>query len=563
MAAINSDYLQIAIAQINCTVGDLAGNSAKIVNAAHEAIALGASLMITPELALSGYPPEDLLLRGDFNQACEDALYGLATALPDITVVVGHPRYLQGVRYNAASVLQGGSIVATYHKQVLPNHSVFDEVRYFTPGTEPLVFEHQGILCGVLICADVWEAPPAKLAKSAGAEVLLALNASPYHLDKQTSRYGVLRQRVADTGLPIIYANMVGGQDELVFDGASFVLDKAGVVVQQLPEFEESVALVKLDTSAGNKANPLLAQIIPNQPLEVAVYQALCLGLKGYIHKNGFPGVVLGLSGGIDSALTLAIAVDALGADKVRVVMMPSEFTAEMSVNDALEMAQRVGVHYSEMPIKPLFELFRETLAVEFAGLPFDTAEENLQARIRGMLLMALSNKFGSIVLTTGNKSEMAVGYSTLYGDMAGGFSLLKDVPKTLVYKLANYRNSLSPVIPQRIILRAPTAELRHGQTDQDSLPAYEILDAIMEAYVEHDCSRSEIIGMGYREQDVVRVTTLIDRNEYKRRQAPVGVRITQRGFGKDRRYPITSKFVFNGNVLQNNRLRGIRYEEN
>ena len=562
MATTSPESIHIAIAQINCTVGDIAGNSAKIIAAATSAQAQGATLLVTPELALSSYPPEDLLLRDDFNQACQDALYKLAQSLPAITVVVGHPQVFHGACYNAASVLQGGRVVATYHKHALPNHTVFDEVRYFTPGTEPLVFDHHGVSFGVVICADIWESGPARLAKNAGAEALLVLNASPYHLQKQTTRYEVLSHRVKETGLPIIYTNLVGGQDELVFDGASFVLDRSGALVQQLPEFQEALSIVTLDTRAPNRANPLSAHISPTLPLEASVYQALCLGLKDYVGKNGFPGVVLGLSGGIDSALTLAIAVDALGADKVRVVMMPSEFTAEMSVNDAQEMAKNLEVDYSEISIKPLFELFREALVHEFEGRPFDTAEENLQARIRGMLLMALSNKFGSIVLTTGNKSEMAVGYSTLYGDMAGGFSLLKDVPKTLVYKLSHYRNSLSPVIPQRIILRAPSAELRHGQTDQDSLPAYEVLDAIMEAYIEHDCSRAEIIGMGYREQDVVRVTSLIDRNEYKRRQAPVGVRITQRGFGKDRRYPITSRFVFNGSVSLNNRLRGIRHEE-
>ena len=330
----------------------------------------------------------------------------------------------------------------------------------------------------------------------------------------------------------------------MVFDGASFVLDRSGAVVQQLPAFEEALSLVEIDCSADNKANPNQAQVTPALAIEASVYQAITLGLKDYVTKNKFKGVVLGLSGGIDSALTLAVAVDALGADQVRVVMMPSEFTADMSVSDAHLMADTLGVRYSELPISPLFNLFRETLADEFAGLPFDTAEENLQARIRGMLLMALSNKFGSIVLTTGNKSEMAVGYSTLYGDMAGGFALLKDVPKTLVYALSNYRNSISPVIPERIITRPPSAELRHDQKDQDSLPAYEILDAIMEAYVEHDASHADILGMGYRAQDVNRVTSLIDRNEYKRRQSPIGVRITQRGFGKDRRYPITSKFL-------------------
>jgi NAD+ synthetase len=405
------------------------------------------------------------------------------------------------------------------------------------------------VKCGVLICADIWEANPAKLAKQAGAEILLTLNASPYHMEKQDSRHAVARQRVMETGLALVYANLVGGQDELVFDGASFVLDSRGALTDQLPAFQEALSLVSIDCATSEPVNlqpinPEPANISPALSLEASVYQALTLGLKDYIAKNNFKGVLLGLSGGIDSALTLALAVDALGAEQVRVVMMPSEFTADMSVSDAHLMADNLGVRYSELPINPLFDLFRETLADEFAGLPFDTTEENLQARIRGMLLMALSNKFGSIVLTTGNKSEMAVGYSTLYGDMAGGFALLKDVPKTLVYRLSNYRNSISPVIPERIITRPPSAELRHDQKDQDSLPDYEILDAIMEAYVEHDASLADILAMGYRVQDVNRVTSLIDRNEYKRRQSPIGVRITQRGFGKDRRYPISSKFL-------------------
>ena len=546
-AATISHSLKIAIAQINCTVGDIAGNAQKILAASEQAKANGASLLLTPELALTGYPPEDLLMREDFNAASAAALKQLAQQTQGMTLLVGHPQVQNGDCYNAASVLQDGKVLATYYKHSLPNHTVFDELRYFTPGKDPLVFEHQGVKCGVLICADIWESLPARLSKQAGAEVLLALNASPYHLEKQGSRHEVARSRVLETGLALVYCNLVGGQDELVFDGGSFVLDRAGELVMQLPAFNEDLGLLELELSAQNRANPLLATVSPALSLEASVYHALSLGLKDYVAKNNFKGVVLGLSGGIDSALTLAIAVDALGADQVRVVMMPSEFTADMSVSDAHLMASNVGVHYSELPINTLFNQFRETLADEFAGLPFDTTEENLQARIRGMLLMALSNKFGSIVLTTGNKSEMAVGYSTLYGDMAGGFALLKDVPKTLVYQLSRYRNSISPIIPERIIDRAPSAELRHDQTDQDSLPVYEVLDAIMEAYVEHDASRADIIGMGYSKADVVRVTSLIDRNEYKRRQSPIGVRITQRGFGKDRRYPITSKFVFNG----------------
>ncbi len=542
--------MKIALAQINCIVGDIQGNAAKIVDFANRAKAAGASLIITPELALCGYPPEDLLFRDDFNLACEQALVRLAGQVSGITLLVGHPHLQDGKLYNAASVIENGKIVATYHKQCLPNYSVFDEERYFEAGNDALVFTHGGIKFGVIICADGWEPAPALKASRAGAEFLLSLNASPYHMDKLETRVEVIAERAKETGLPIIYVNMVGGQDELVFDGASFVLDSAGKVTQQLPPFEEALEIVEINTlqpsiHAPSRLIPLDANISPKLSLEAAVYNALKLGLADYVNKNGFPSVVLGLSGGIDSALTLAIAVDALGKERVKVVLMSSEFTASMSVDDAIEMANLVNVKYSQIPIKDLFELFRETLAPEFGDLPFNTAEENLQARIRGMLLMALSNKFGSIVLTTGNKSEMAVGYSTLYGDMAGGFSLLKDVPKTLVYKLAEYRNSLSHVIPTRIITRAPSAELRANQTDQDSLPPYEVLDAIMQAYVEEDMSRDKIITKGFSEKDVNRVTNLIDHNEYKRRQAPVGVRITQRGFGKDRRYPITCKLKF------------------
>ena len=531
--------MKIALAQINCIVGDITGNAEKIIEQAMRAKAQGASLVVTPELSLCGYPPEDLLLRTDFLLACQQALHALAAKLPDITVIVGHPHLKHDACFNAASVLQGGKVLATYHKHVLPNYAVFDEKRYFSPGRDALVFEHEGLRLGVLICADVWEAEPALKAKAAGAELLIALNASPFHMEKQSTRIEKLRERVADTGLSVIYTNMVGGQDELVFDGASFVLNADGDLTHELAAFESALGIVDIE-----QASPIAGDVAQPLTIEASVYSALKLGLADYVNKNGFPGVVLGMSGGIDSALTLAVAVDALGADKVHAVMMPSEFTADMSVNDAREMAAMLGVQYSEIAIKDLFDQYLQALLPQFGTMPFDATEENLQARIRGMLLMAISNKFGSIVVTTGNKSEMAVGYCTLYGDMAGGFALLKDVPKTLVYKLCNYRNSLSKAIPQRIITRPPSAELRANQLDQDSLPPYDILDGIIEAYVEEDLSREDIIGLGFAEHEVNRVVNMIDRNEYKRRQSPVGVRITHRGFGKDRRYPITGKLA-------------------
>lgn len=532
--------MKIAIAQINCTLGDIAGNANLIFNQAMSAKAQGASLLVTPELSLCGYPPEDLLLREDFLLACDKALRELASRIDGITIIVGHPHLLDGQCFNAASVIKNGKVFATYHKQALPNHSVFDEKRYFTPGTEALVFVHDNVRVGVVICADVWEPGPALAAKLAGAELLVAINASPFHMEKLSTRQETVRKRVLETQLPIIYTNMVGGQDELVFDGASFVLDATGELTHQYPAFEAHLATIEFE-----HARPVQAAHVPTLSLEASVYQALKLGLADYVHKNGFPGVVLGLSGGVDSALTMAIAVDALGAECVQAVMMPSEFTADISLTDAREMADILGVKYNEIAIADLFHQYQAALAPLFTGLAQDATEENLQARIRGMLLMAISNKFGSIVVTTGNKSEMAVGYCTLYGDMAGGFALLKDVPKTLVYRLCEYRNAISRVIPQRIITRPPSAELRADQKDQDSLPPYEVLDGIMEAYVENDLGRADILQMGYRPADVSRVISLIDRNEYKRRQAPVGVRITHKGFGKDRRYPITVKLDF------------------
>jgi NAD+ synthase (glutamine-hydrolysing) len=462
----------------------------------------------------------------------------LAESLPPtLTVVVGHPLAEGEARYNAASVLRGGQIIAVYRKQKLPNHSVFDEVRTFEAGGEACVFECAGARFGVNICADIWEPGPAAQARDAGAEVLLVLNASPFHMNKQEERLDVARARQAESDLPMIYANMVGGQDELVFDGASFALDAGGQITAQFPAFAEGLHLLELE--AGVPRGEVAA--LPG--LESLVYEALVLGVRDYVRKNGFPGAILGLSGGIDSALTLVVAVDALGADRVRAVMMPSEFTAGISLEDAEILAQNLGVKYDVQPIKRMYDAFLEELAGEFDDLPFDQTEENIQARVRGTLLMALSNKFGQLVLTTGNKSEMASGYATLYGDMAGGFAVLKDVCKTLVWRLARCRNCLGAVIPERIITRPPSAELRANQCDQDSLPPYEILDAIMGRYVEQDMAPREIVAAGFSEADVRHVIRLIDRSEYKRRQSPPGIRITARGFGRDRRYPITNQY--------------------
>ena len=530
--------MKIAIAQLNYTVGDIGGNAAMIADAATHAREGGATLLLTTELAISGYSPEDLLLRNDFYEACAEALAELARKTAGITLVVGHPHRHNGKRYNAASILRDGKIVTTYLKRKLPNYNVFDEERYFDSGDEPCVFEHEGLRIGVNICADVWEEPSAVAAKQAGAQLLLVLNASPYHMNKQQTRYEVVRDRAADTGIPVIYANQVGGQDELVFDGASFAMNAQGKLMHQFPSFLEVIDFIDIFDGV-----PQPGKIAPAQSLEAEVYQALTLGVRDYVNKNGFPGVLLGLSGGIDSALTLAVAVDALGADRVKAVMMPSQYTAGMSREDACAEAESLKVRYVEIAIKPLFDMFLHTLAGEFKGLKEDTTEENLQSRIRGVLLMAMSNKTGAIVLTTGNKSEMGTGYATLYGDMAGGFGVLKDINKLMVYRLSNYRNSISPVIPQRVIDRPPSAELRSDQKDQDSLPPYEILDAIMEAYVENDQSPRDIIAAGYPHADVERVVKLIRISEYKRRQSPVGIRITARGFGKDWRYPITNRY--------------------
>ncbi len=531
-------FLRIAIAQINATVGDFAGNSARIVEYAESARQQGADLVLTPELALSGYPPEDLLLRPDFCAACEQELDALASRLQGIPVLVGHPERRGDRCFNAATLISDGARLATYYKQRLPSYEVFDEERYFDSGDGPCVITLKGVRCGVNICADVWEAGAADRARDAGAEVLLVLNASPYHIGKQQRRTEVLRERIASTRLPVVYANLAGGQDELVFDGGSFVLDSKGTLRCRLPQFEEALGMV--DFVDGE---PRATTVTHSPCLEAEIYQALVLGVRDYLGKNNFPGAIIGLSGGIDSALTLCIAVDALGAERVRAVMMPSPYTAELSLSEAREMVRRVGVRYDEIPIEPAMRTLDAMLAPQFAGLPSDITEENLQARIRGMLLMALSNKTGSLVLTTGNKSEMAVGYCTLYGDMAGGFAVIKDLSKTLVYRLSRWRNTVSHAIPERIITRPPSAELKPGQTDQDSLPPYDVLDAIVEAYMEKDLSPRAIIATGYAEADVRRIVHLLKVSEYKRRQAPVGIRVTQRGFGKDWRYPITNRY--------------------
>ena len=533
---------KIALAQINPLLGDLPGNAQLISQAAADAYAQGASLVITPELSLTGYPPEDLLLRPAFIEAADQELNQLMVELqkfPGLIVIIGHPKKTSAGLQNYASVIQDGKVLASYAKQELPNHEVFDEVRYFTPGKQACVFENAGIRYGVILCEDAWHAGPAKQAHDAGAHVLLVLNASPYHLQKESLRIEVLRKQIALTTMPLIYVNAVGGQDELVFDGGSFALDSKGKVVMTMPQFETNLGFVQVNASGDLDSGSL---VTPSS-VEAQAYQALVLGVRDYVHKNNFPGVIIGLSGGVDSALVLAIAVDALGADKVRTVMMASRYTADISWIDAREMANNLQVQYDEIPISEPVDALEHALAEQFKGLKLDATEENIQARVRGTLLMALSNKTGRLVLTTGNKSEMAVGYCTLYGDMAGGFAVIKDIAKTLVYRLCAYRNTLAPIIPERILTRAPSAELRPDQTDQDSLPSYEVLDGIVERYMEQNQSIAQIIAAGFNPESVEKVTRLIKLNEYKRRQAPPGVRVTTRAFGRDWRYPITSQF--------------------
>ena len=567
-AAAPAPVLNAALLQFNPIVGDLGGNVRAIADAARLAYAEGARLVVTPEMALCGYPPEDLLLRPAFIVACDEALSQLAAELADLTdlhLVVGHPQRLpeDGARtrswqvqrlLNAASVLHGGRVCATYAKRELPNYQVFDERRYFVSGREaslgPVVVDVNGWRVGLLVCEDAWFDEPAQAAASQGAQALVVLNASPFHAGKSAEREQRMAERARTVGLPLLYAHLVGGQDEIVFDGASFAVDAAGCVMARAPSFEACTLHVRLSLGTEGQAPAQVAGSVaaPLSP-EAEIWQALVTGVRDYLGKNGFPGAIIGLSGGIDSALVLAIAVDALGADKVRTVMMPSPYTADISWIDARDMADRLGVQHDEIAIAPEFEAFKASLAPLFVGRAEDTTEENIQARIRGTLLMALSNKTGAIVLTTGNKSEMATGYCTLYGDMAGGFAVIKDLAKTLVYRLSRWRNAQAAAagqvepIPERIITRPPSAELRPDQTDQDSLPEYDVLDAILERYMELDQSIEQIVAAGFERADVDKVTRLIKLNEYKRRQAPIGVRITHRSFGRDWRYPITSRF--------------------
>lgn len=561
-AARPAQALNVALLQINPVVGDLAGNARLIVDAARQAYAQGARLAVTPEMALCGYPPEDLLLRPAFVAACGQAVADIAAQLadlPDLHLVLGHPQPAPGAGLrgrshavpgllNAASLIAGGQVRASYAKRELPNYQVFDERRYFISGREaglgPVVVDVLGWRVGLLVCEDAWFDEPALAALGQGAQALVVLNASPFHTGKWGEREALMGERARQLGVPLVYAHMVGGQDEVVFDGASFAVDAQGAVQARAPSFE--TATLPLTLQPDGSVQGALADV-PSADAEI--WQALVIGVRDYLGKNGFPGAIIGLSGGIDSALVLAIAVDALGPDKVRTVMMPSPYTADISWIDARDMADRLGVRHDEIAIAPEFEAFKASLAPLFVGRAEDTTEENIQARIRGTLLMALSNKTGAIVLTTGNKSEMATGYCTLYGDMAGGFAVIKDVLKTSVFRLARWRNEHDPYgtglapIPERIITRPPSAELRPDQKDQDSLPPYEVLDAILERYMEEDQGVEEIVAAGFERAVVERVARLIRINEYKRRQSPVGIRVTHRSFGKDWRYPITGRF--------------------
>jgi NAD+ synthase (glutamine-hydrolysing) len=542
-----SDQVTLAMAQLDLAVGDVAGNVAKILQYAEGARdEMRADLIIFPELSISGYPPEDLLFHSGLMHDVENAIQTLRTSISGIAILVGFPEYDAGNIYNSCAVYSDGRQLAKYRKQLLPNYSVFDEKRYFSEGREAAVFKLNGIRFGLNICEDVWKAAPMQSSRAAGAECIIAINGSPYKLKSQQEREAVVRRRIDEVGVPVVYVNMVGGQDELVFDGGSFFMSGTGEINFRAPAFEESMHRLVLHGRASGVQSESLS-VAEYESTEASVYGALVTGTRDYLIKNRFPGVVLGLSGGIDSALVLSIACDALGADMVRAVMMPFRYTSTMSQDDAAKQAACLGVRYDVISIAPMYDATLKQLKTVFDGREPDVTEENIQARCRGLLLMAISNKTGRMLLTTGNKSEMAVGYATLYGDMAGGFAPIKDCSKTLVYKLARYRNTLGDCIPERVITRPPSAELRPGQKDSDSLPDYSVLDPILEAFIEEDLSVEQICARGFDRSVVIQVLEMVKRNEYKRRQAPPGVRISGRAFGRDWRYPITSGYRFPG----------------
>ncbi|MDH3590064.1 MAG: NAD+ synthase [Gammaproteobacteria bacterium] len=537
-----SGTIKVALAQLNFTVGDMDGNASRVLAASAKARdELHADLIVFPELTLTGYPPEDLLFHSGLRNRVENSFDRVRQEITGITVLIGYPEFDDTI-YNTIALIRDGEVITTYRKQILPNYGVFDEKRYFTPGQRTCVLPVHGCPVALTICEDIWEPGPVGGARAAGAKLVLNPTASPYAIDKQDHREQVMRERVAESGLPIVYVNHVGGQDELVFDGSSTAIDSNGNFVLRAPACVEGIYLVEIDRETGQLTSPG-GPLSQTESLAESVYDAIVLGVRDYVHKNGFPGVIVGISGGIDSALTLAIACDALGADAVRGVLMPSRYTADMSIEDARAEADLLGAEHHSISIEPMFEAALGSLAEMFAGLAADSTEENIQARCRGIILMAISNKTGRMVLTTGNKSEMAVGYATLYGDMAGGFAPIKDCSKTLVYELARYRNTVSPVIPERVLTRPPSAELAPDQKDTDSLPPYAVLDPILEAFIEEDCSVDEIEARGFDRKTVVRVLQMVKRNEYKRRQAPPGVRVSRRGFGRDWRYPITSGY--------------------
>lgn len=538
-----SSEINIGLAQINVVVGAIEENVDRIIEYAERARdELNCQLLVCAELVLTGYPPEDLLLRPGFNSRIEQQLARLCESVRGIDLIIGYPKKTDEGLYNIGALISDGEVRYEYRKIKLPNYGVFDEVRYFLPGDKPCVIDYKGVTLGLTVCEDIWHDGPVETSVDAGAELIININGSPYHTNKVPERQALVCGRASKTNTPVIYVNQIGGQDELVFDGASFACDAKGQVVHQVASFEESLSVVKVVKQRGELVLHG-SDMVAEHGAHKSIYNALVLGVRDYVKKNGFSGVVIGLSGGIDSALTTTIAVDALGPENVDVIMMPFRYTSDISKQDAHAEAKALGIKYHVVSIEPMYDAFMQQLAPIFDDYEEDTTEENIQARCRGLTLMAYSNKTGRMVLTTGNKSEMSVGYATLYGDMVGGYNAIKDVPKVLVYELAKYRNTISQVIPERVITREPSAELRPDQIDSDSLPPYEILDPILELYVEQDCPPSQIVEMGYAKEHVSQVIRMVDRNEYKRRQAAPGVRITKRAFGRDRRYPITSGF--------------------